>query len=83
MSEKAENVQRKTVKELQKAAELLLTIDTLKDYKNGWLLGRKQKEMDQEVFFIKYCILDMKHSYGIATLFQKNSPHLLYTGLCC
>ena len=37
MSEKAENVQRKTLKDLQKAVDQ----DTLK----VWLLGRKQKEM--------------------------------------
>ena len=42
MSEKAENVQRKTFKGLQKAGELLLET-TLKHYRKVWLFGRKQR----------------------------------------
>ena len=44
MSEKAENVQRKTVKDLQKAGELFLNI-ALRYYMKVWLLRRKRKEM--------------------------------------
>jgi len=44
MREKAENVQRKTLKELQKAGELSLRT-TLKDYKKSGCLEGKYKEM--------------------------------------
>jgi len=40
MSEKSENVQRKTLVDLQKAGELLLKT-TLKDYRKVWPLGGK------------------------------------------
>ena len=40
MSEKAANVQRKTLIHLQKSGELLLKTD-LKDHKKVWLLGSK------------------------------------------
>ena len=44
MSEEAEKVQRKTLKDLQIAGELLIRT-TLKDYKKVWLLVMKHKEM--------------------------------------
>ena len=44
MSEKAENVQRKTLKDLQKAGELLITLSTLKiTGKSGCLEGNRKK----------------------------------------
>ena len=46
MSEKAANVQRKTLNDLQRAWRKLLLWTTLKDYKKIWLRGSKVQTQD-------------------------------------